>query len=119
MTFLCPAVESGMKLQFNILEALRICVQTWELVTPRTIARYFRHAGFNNPAVTVSTPEDEEEESLPLPELVQRRNSVGRVNEFGWPFTPDTLAHGLAEVEGFPITGIHTTDEFDESGARR
>ena len=65
MKFLCPAVESGKKLQFNILEALKLCVQAWELVTPRTIARCFRYAGFNNPAVTVSTPEEEEEESLP------------------------------------------------------
>ena len=35
-----------------------------KFVTARIIARCFCHAGFNNPDVAPSTPEDEEEENL-------------------------------------------------------
>ena len=99
MRFLCPAVETGKKLQFNILHALKLFVQAWEAVTPRTVSRCFRHAGFIDPNLPVLTPEEEreenmplsvltdrlnsqnvEEDDLPLAELVQRLNTTGRVN---------------------------------------
>ena len=112
MKFLCPAVESGKKLQFNILEALKLIVQASETVTARTIARCFRHAGFNNPAVTPTTPEEEEEESLPLSVLAQRLNASGRVNEHGIPFTVEALDHVLTEDEGLQTTGVPTDAEI-------
>ena len=110
MGYLCPAVESGKKLQFNILNALNVVVQAWDMVTPRTISRCFRKAGFSN--VAALTPEEEEEEDLPLSELARRLNSAGQLTEVGRPFTVDSLDHVLTEDEGLETTGIATVDDI-------
>ena len=99
MGYLCPAVESGKKLQFNILNALKVVVQAWDMVTPRTISRCFRKAGFSN--VAALTPEEEEEEDLPLSELARRLNSAGQLTEVGRQSTVDSLEHVLRKDEGF------------------
>ena len=129
MRFLCPAVETGKKLQFNILHALKLFVQAWDAVTPRTISRCFRHAGFINPNVPVLTPEEEQEENLPLSvltqrhnsqeeddlplaELAQRLNSAGRVTDIGRSFTVESVDHVLNEDEGLETTGVPTTDDI-------
>ena len=90
----------------------KLCVLSWEAVTPRTIARCFRHAGFINPEVAPSTPKDEEEENLPLSELAQRLNSAGRVTEHGRPFTEEALDAVLNEDEGLQTTGLPTDEEI-------
>ena len=46
------------------IDTLNVIVQAWDMVTPRTISRCFRKAGFSN--VAALTPE---EEDLPLSEL--------------------------------------------------
>ena len=112
MGHLCPAAESGKKLQFNLLMALKLCVQAWDAVTPRTISRCFQHAGFKYPGSTVATPEEEEEESLPLSELARRLNSAGTVTEVGRPFTVDSLDLALNEDEGLQTTGLSTLDDI-------
>ena len=52
-------------------------IQASDLVTPRTIARCFRHAGFKHPGVTENTPEEDEEEDLPLVQLATRLQAAG------------------------------------------
>ena len=90
----------------------KLCVLALETVTPRTIARCFRHAGFINPEVVPSTPKDKEEENLPLSELAQRLNSAGRVTEHGRPFTEEALDEVLNEDEGLQTTGLPTDEEI-------
>ena len=46
-------------------------------VTPRKIARCFRKAGFKHPDIQEPTPEDMEEEELPLSQLAERLSSAG------------------------------------------
>ena len=112
MGHLCPAAESGRKLQFNILLALKLCVQAWDAVTPRTISRCFQHAGFKYPNDTVLTPEEEEEEALPLSELARRLNSAGHLTEVGRPFTSESLDHALTEDEHLQTTGMSTLEDI-------
>ena len=112
MGHLCPAVESGKKLQFNLLMALKLCVQAWDTVTPRTISRCFQHAGFKYPNVSPLSPEEEEEESLPLSELARRLNSAGHLTEVGRPFTVESLDHALTEDENLQTTGMSTLDDI-------
>ena len=112
MGHVIPAVEAGKKLQFDVLKALKLSVQAWDMVTPRTVSRCFRRAGFVNPAVEVLTPEEEAEEELPLSELVQRLNSAGHTNEIGRPFTVDSLEHVLTVDEGLQTTGQLTDNEI-------
>ena len=71
----------------------------------------FRHAGFY-PAVTASSPEEWEEDSLLLTELTQRLNSVVRVTELGRPFTQEALDHVLTEDEGLETGGTPTNEDI-------
>ena len=99
-------------IQFNILLALKLCVQAWDAVTPRTISRCFQHAGFKYPNDTVLTPEEEEEEALPLSELARRLNSAGHLTEVGSPFTSESLDHALTEDEHLQTTGMSTLEDI-------
>ena len=74
-------------------EALQFCKAAWGMVTPRTISRCFRKAGFLNPVVEVTTPEMEEEENLPLAELALRLSEAGR------PHTESDIQLALTEDE--------------------
>ena len=58
---LCPALEAGEPPSYELYDAIEVMIQAWDLVTPRTIARCFRHAGFKHPGVTENTPEEDEE----------------------------------------------------------
>ncbi|CAL4069779.1 unnamed protein product, partial [Meganyctiphanes norvegica] len=75
--YLCPAMEAGKPPAFNLFDAIQVAAQAWSMVTPRTIARCFKRAGFKHPAVTEPTPEEEEEENLPLAQLAARLTCVG------------------------------------------
>ena len=58
------------------------------------------------------TPEEAEEEDLPLSELARRLNTAGQLTEIGRPFTVDSLDHVLTEDEGLETTGIATVDDI-------
>ena len=92
--------------------ALKLCVQAWDTVTPRTISRCFQHAGFKYPNVSALTPGEEEEESLPLSELARRFNSAGHLTEVERPFTTESLDHALIEGEDLQTTGMSSLGDI-------
>ena len=110
MAFMCPAIEAGRSPdKITVFPALEFCVQAWNKVTARTIARCFRHAGFNNPDVPQNTIEEEEEENLPLTVLAERLTTVAQL-----PHTPDDVDRVLNEVEdvAFDTCGRLTDQEI-------
>ena len=60
LNHLCPAMKADKPLDFDVLKALDVCVQAWSRVTPRTIARCFRRAGFMHPDIVGDDDEDED-----------------------------------------------------------
>ena len=107
MNWLCPAIEEGEKLSMiSMRPALQYCVQAWDMVTPRTISRCFRHAGFKNPAVIEITPEEEKEENIPLTDLAQR------MSEAGPSLTVEDLNDDFTEEAGFDTCGMLTDDDI-------
>ena len=108
--WLCPAIEEGETLsKISMRPALQYCVKAWGMVTPRTISRCFRHAGFKNPAVTELTPEEEEEENMSLADLALRMSEAGR------PHTVEDLDQAFAEEEGFDICGEFSDADIVQS----
>ena len=104
---LCPAIHAGKQPgKLPMYEALQFCKAAWRMVTPRTISRCFRKAGFLNPAVEVSTPETEEEENLPLSELALRLSEAGR------PHTEAEIEVALTEDEQLQPWGFLTPEEI-------
>ena len=94
MAFLCPAIEAGRSPdKITIFPALEFAVQAWNNVTARTISRFFRRAGFINPETIPNTPEEEEEDNLPLAVLAEKLSSVNM------PHTPEDVERILGEVE--------------------
>ena len=68
MRFLCPAVETGKKLNFNILQAL--CPRQGK-----------SHTSYNSHMLLAQRLNTEkEQDNLPLSELAQRLKSAGNVN---------------------------------------
>ena len=61
-------IDSKSDFVFTVLDALRLLIQSWSMVTPQTISKCFRHAGFNyvsdNPNPVVSNSDDED--NVPL-----------------------------------------------------
>ena len=51
---------------------------------------------------------------MPLSELVQRLNTAGRVNEYGCPFTAETLEQVLTEDEELQTNGLLSDAEIIE-----
>ena len=57
-------IDSKSDSVFTVLNALRLLRQSWSMVTPQTISKCFRHAGFNsvsdntNPCVSDSDDKD-------------------------------------------------------------
>ncbi|CAL4061683.1 unnamed protein product, partial [Meganyctiphanes norvegica] len=95
MGYLCPAIEAGKSPnKITMFPALEFCVQAWNAVTPRTISRCFRHAGFINPAIPQNTPEEDEEENLPLAVLAERLTTLANI-----PHTTDDVEQVLSEIE--------------------
>ena len=76
------------------------------MLTPRTIARCFRRAGFKHPNITEPTPEEDEEENLPLAQLATRLTGVGI------PCDTVEVNRILTEDEGLQTHGISTDDEI-------
>ena len=110
MAHLCPAIEAGRSPdKITMFPALEFCVQAWNNVTARTIARCFRRAGFINPAVPQNTPEEEEEENLPLAVLAERLTTVAQL-----PHTPEDVDRVLNEVEdvAYDTCGALTDQEI-------
>ena len=103
---LLPAMEAGVRSTYNLFDALGVVTQAWGLVTPRTIARCFRRAGFKHPNITEPTPEEDEEENLPLTQLATRLTSVGI------PCDTAEVNRILTEEEGLQTHGISTDDEI-------
>ena len=69
---LCPALEGGEPPNYELYDAEEVMLHAWDLVTPMTITRCCRHAGFEHPGGTVSTHQEDEEECLPLVQLADR-----------------------------------------------
>ena len=84
-----------------------VVVQAWDMVTPHTISRGFRKAGFSN--VAAVTPG---EDDLSISGLARRFNNAGQLTEIGRPLTVDSLDHVLTEDEGIETTGIATVDDI-------
>ena len=82
-----------------------VVVQAWDMVTPHTISRGFRKAGFSN--VAAVTPG---EDDLSISRLARRFNNAGQLTEIGRPFT--SLDHVLTEGEGIETTGIAMIDDI-------
>ena len=74
---LIPALNAGKNPAYTIFDALEVLRKSWDQATPRTIARCFRKAGFKHPDIQEPTPEDMEEEELPLSQLAERLSSAG------------------------------------------
>ena len=103
---LLPAMEAKVRCTYNLFDALDVVSHAWSLVTPRTIARCFRRAGFKHPNITEPTPEEEEEENLPLAQLATRLTDVGI------PCDTTDVNRILTEDEGLQTHGISTTDDI-------
>ena len=84
-----------------------VVVQAWDMVTPHTISRGFRKAGFSN--VAAVTPG---EDDLSISGLARRFNNAGQLTEIGRPLTFDSLDHILTEDEGIETTDIATVDDI-------
>ena len=82
-----------------------VVVQAWDMVTPHTISRGFRNAGFSN--VAAVTPG---EDDLSISGLARRFNNAGQLTEIGRPFT--SLDQVLTEGEGIETTGIAMIDDI-------
>ena len=106
---LLPAMEAGVRSTYNLYDALGVLTQAWGLVTPRTIARCFRRAGFKHPNITEPTPEEDEEENLPLAQLATRLTGVGI------PCDTAEVNRILTEDEGLQTHGISTEDEIADA----
>ena len=52
-------------------------LHAWDLVTPMTITRCCRHAGFKHPGGTGSANDEDEAECLPLVQLAARLQGAG------------------------------------------
>ena len=104
--YLCPAMEAGKRPSYTLYDALQVIDQAWSMVTPRTITRCFRRAGFKHPDVTEPTPEDEVEENLPLAQLATR------LTRAGIPCDAADANRILTEEEGLQTHGISTEDEI-------
>ena len=99
-------MEAKVRCTYNLFDALEVISHAWSLVTPRTIARCFRRAGFKHPNITTPTPEEEEEENLPLAQLATRLTDVGI------PCDSADANRILTEDEGLQTHGISDTDEI-------
>ena len=77
-------------------------IQAWDLVTPRTIARCFRHAGFTHPDVVENTPE----EDLPLVQL------AARLQVAGMPCSIEDANRILTEEEGLQTHGLMSDQDI-------
>ena len=75
-------IEEGKEAVFNVLDAILMISEAWENVTQKTIAKGFKHAGFrdlsspshdegNTISATADGADDEDEDDIPLAELVQ------------------------------------------------
>ena len=104
---LIPALDEGRKPDFNIFNATEVLTQAWDLVTARTIARCFRKAGFKHPDVHEPTPEELEEEELPLAQLVQRLTNAGI------PCDTAAAREALIEDKGLQMSAVRSTEEID------
>ena len=66
-------IDSKSDFVFTLLDALRLLRQSWSMVTPQTISKCFRHAGFNsvsdNPYPSVSDSDDEDD--IPLARVAE------------------------------------------------
>ena len=103
---LIPALDEGRKPDFNIFNATEVLTQAWDLVTARTIARCFRKAGFKHPDVHEPTPEELEEEELPLAQLAQRLTNAGI------PCDAAAAREALTEDEGLQTSAVRSTEEI-------
>ena len=100
---LCPALEAGEPPSYELYDAaVEVMIQAWDLVTPRTIARCFRHAGFKHPGVTENTPE----EDLPLVQLAARLQAAGM------PCSIEDANRILTEDEGLQTHGLMSDQDI-------
>ena len=100
---LCPALEKKQPLQFTLLDALEVVTQAWQLVTPRTVARCFRHAGFQHPDINDT---DDDDDDIPLSQLAVK------LTEAGLETTPEEVHRILHEEEGLQTSGGTTDAEI-------
>ncbi|CAL4102530.1 unnamed protein product, partial [Meganyctiphanes norvegica] len=103
---LIPALKAGRDPSFNLFDAMGVAVQAWGLVTPRTIAKSFRHAGFMHPAITALTPEELEDDDLPLVQL------AARLTDAGMPCDIGATKEALTEVEDFQTCDISSPEKI-------
>ena len=103
---LCPALEAGEPPNYELYDAIEVMIQAWDLVTPRTITRCFRHAGFTHPDVVENTPEEDEEQDLPLVQLAARLQAAGMACSI------EDANRILTEEEGLQTHGLMSDQDI-------
>ena len=88
---------------YGVRKAIQVAAQGWSMVTSHTICRGFKRAGFRNPAVTETTPEEEE-----------NLTSAARANCVFIPWDTDDADIILTEVEVFQTHAIYEDEIANE-----
>lgn len=71
--------ENEFKWKITILDAVTMISKAWDRVTPKTIANCFKHAGLSQNALPADDLEFEEEDEIPLAQLIKENNNIGSV----------------------------------------
>ncbi|GBL82728.1 hypothetical protein AVEN_263781-1 [Araneus ventricosus] len=70
------AIDRKEQLQVSVLNAIFYIDQSWNMVSQKTIANCFRHAGFHSSPESEELLEDDDED-LPLTELAEKLRNRG------------------------------------------